>query len=390
MATPDVQELAERLFMGFLSPLVLGGAMMPGRPIGARAALALGDAGASASPGDYQGARPLGDPERVSLVQLARVRCARRLVAVDRFEGISGAEWALGAALHDIVQSAHPDLRGTFRPRAPMKLMALAETTIERVPPARTIAEALSRHTWFSRLFEITRTDTVVSWWVGAQTFLGEDPPTRLTSWPELRRVNQVRTPRALIDLPTSGGTIDPDRYARALLAFLERTPLTDLATCGRTLPAFAWSADTLSFVATRAGRTLALRAMAMSGAGDVDEALGRATRQLFTARSWKYATIALDLLGERALADAGTKVSKTNGALEAASGAGADDAGFARGIGAVAAQRWIATHGGCFGEAERGRLLEILEPAATSRHAGELNALLATAASGTRSEPAK
>jgi hypothetical protein len=50
------------------------------------------------------------------------------------------------------------------------------DLTLAKIPPPSSVLDALSRHSLLSRIFEITRTDTVVSWWVGSGTFLGTDP----------------------------------------------------------------------------------------------------------------------------------------------------------------------------------------------------------------------
>src|ERR1019366_7237296 len=89
----DLGGIANRLYEGFLAPLVIGGEMTPGKPIGGRAALAMGRE------------RVLANPELASHVQLGRNRAARKLVPVDRMEEPTEAEWALGAALHDVVQA---------------------------------------------------------------------------------------------------------------------------------------------------------------------------------------------------------------------------------------------------------------------------------------------
>src|SRR5436190_22733668 len=102
MAKTKPGALAEILLADFIAPLVLGGEMKPARPIGAQLAMALFEDGEHLAV----------DAEKLSLVQMARIRVARKLVAIDRIDGIRGAEWALGAVLHDIVQSAHPDLSG--------------------------------------------------------------------------------------------------------------------------------------------------------------------------------------------------------------------------------------------------------------------------------------
>jgi hypothetical protein len=359
----DVGKIAENLFSGFLAPLVLGGELLPGRPIGSKLALAIG------------GDRPLADIDKVAHVQLARVRVARRLVAIDRLEAPTQEEWALAATLHDIVQATHPGFDVVLRRSSPKKLLDLAGLTLERVPAPRTIHEALSRHTWFSRMFEITRTDTMLSWWVGSAKFLGEEPPSRLMAWPELRRVNQVKVPRPLMELPASGAAIEAGPFAASIQAFLDRTPLTDLATCTREAPAFVWTESTLSLAASRAGRTLAMRALSLQPAAPVDGALGRATRALLAAGAWGAAAVAMDVLAERALARAEASLSRSE---EADLGLGEGDAAFARAAGAIAAREWIARRGDAFREHERQALVRALEPLTASKAAREVQALLA------------
>ncbi|HEY2368106.1 MAG TPA: hypothetical protein VGH87_17025, partial [Polyangiaceae bacterium] len=131
-----------------MAPLVLGGELRPGRPIGGKNALALAPFS------------DVIDKELLSHVDLARLRVARHLAPLDQVVPPTGAEWALAACLHDIVQTTHPDLAGVFLGRAPAKLLEVAQATAELVPPPATVGEALERHTWFSRVLDITRTDT--------------------------------------------------------------------------------------------------------------------------------------------------------------------------------------------------------------------------------------
>jgi hypothetical protein len=307
-------------------------------------------------------------------VQFARIRVARKLVPLDRLEPPSAEEWAMAAVLHDAVQSAHPGFDAALRRSAPRKLLDVADQTLERIATPRTTHEALSRHTWFSRMFEVTRTDTIISWWVGSAKFLGEEPPARLTAWPELRRVNQVKMPRPLVELPANGSAVDGGRFAATLVSFLERTPLTDLATCTRESPTFAWTGATLGLVACRTGRTLASRVLALSLATQVDTALGRATKALLAVRAWGAAEVAMELLGERALARAEASLSRSE---EGDLGLGEGDAAFARAAGAIAAQQWVTKQGAAMGATERRALLQALEPLVTSNAARELRSLL-------------
>ena len=360
MAKVDFGEVADRLFRGFMAPLVIGGEMTPGKPIGGLVALAIG------------GERVAADPDLASHVQLARVRSARHLVPLDRLATATPSEWALASVLHDIVQSSHPSLRK----KSAERLAAFADGTLDQIPPPPTIGDALSRHTWFARLFEIMRTDTLVSWWVGSRSFLGVDPPDRLTSWPELRRVQIAKTPRALLELPAHGGNLDASRLGGALSHFLTRTPLTDLATCARADPPFAWGVETLSLVSARAGLTLVLRALAHVPTRAVDAALGRATRALLSKAQWKVAAHALALLAERALAE----TSITTFAAKATAEAKGSDALFARAAGAVVARGRVAEDALGYSSDERRRVLQLLEGPATSASAREFHAMLENA----------
>jgi hypothetical protein len=365
MAKDDPQTLCERLFSTFLGPLVVGGTICPGRPFGGKNALAFGDH------------RQPSDVDLLSRAELARVRIARRLAPIDTLDPApSGSEWALAAVLHDMVQSTHPGFDAVFRRSGPKRILDVVEKTLERIPPPANVGDALSRHTWFSRIFELSRTDVDLKWWTGSQRFLGTEPPKRLTAWPELRRVTETRTPRPLMDLPTSGSAVDVIRFTAVTEAFLKRTPLTDLATMTRPAPSFAWTHESLALVATHAGRTIATRALALLSQRAVDEALGRATRQLFAAKAVRALLVAIDLLRDRALMAASARLAKDE-PEPLTLGPDHSDAAFAIGAGALVASHWIAQTGGGFSDAERRAILQVLAPAASSPAAREVKALL-------------
>jgi len=324
----DLGAIADGLFEGVMAPLVLGGALQPVHAIGARSALALGD-----------GDRRTTNVDLEAHVQLGRVRRARRLVAIDSVERATPAEWALAAALNDVLQAANPTFDAALRRGSAVRILAIARETLDRVPPPTDVREALSRHTWLGRVLDVARTDTVVSWWVGKRTYLGVDPPARLSAWPELRRVNVVATPRALLDLGPLA--VDRDLLTEAVALLLARTPLTELAACTRVAPKLVWHAATLGLVATPAGRTLALRAMARLPADDVDAALGRATHELLGARP-DDAGPALALLAERALAVAAAGRERQEAARAAEGTRDRPEIAFARALGAVVALRLL------------------------------------------------
>jgi hypothetical protein len=287
-----IEAIAERLFADIMAPLVLGGPMRPGHVLGFETARALADLANATPP-------PPVDQELASRVAAARVRRARLLVPIDEMGPAAGAEWALAAALHDVLQAANPGMAAPLRRRAALRIVTAAAATIERVGGPATVREALARHAWFARALEVTRTDTQVSWWTGSRTFRGVDPPARLRAWPSVRRVTVMRRLRTLLDLAPLA--IDAELFASVVGQWLAATPLTDLATCTRAAPVFAWSPATLGLVATPVGRTLALRALARWPQGDVDASLGRATEKLGPHDSASLAARAL--LADRAAA---------------------------------------------------------------------------------------
>jgi hypothetical protein len=386
----DLDAIAERLFSGVMAPLVLGGAILPGHAIGARAALALGE---DRLPAD----RDLG-----LRVAAARVRRARRLAPVDTLPDPSAVDWALAAALHDVLQAANPVFDAPLRRRAATRILELAAVVIERVPFPATVAEALSRHAWLARAPEVTRTDTTVRWWTGSREFLGVDPPARLQAWPQLRRVDVVRTPHLLLELEPLA--VDREALIESVAALLARTPLTDLATCTRTAPAFTWHPTVLNLVTTATGRTLAMRALARLAPAQADVVLGRATRGLLASGHRHVVGPALSLLADRAVVDAEHRLDSEGGARaiepiddEATArsqphdvppiDAGAIDianARFARALGALVARRALKAGEGPWSDAQRLRLVKALARAAQSQAAREASALLERGPSAT------
>jgi hypothetical protein len=383
----DLDAVAERLFAGVMAPLVLGGSIRPGHAIGARRALALGEG------------RLPADQDLGLRVAAARLHRARRLVPIDALPDPSGADWALGAALHDMFQSVNPAFDAPFRRRAAARILELAGVVIEKVPLATTVAQALARHTWLARAPEVARTDTTVRWWSGSAVFLGEEPPPRLQAWPQFRRVEVVRTPRPLLDVTPIA--VDRDRLTETLAAFLSRTPLTDLATCTRPAPAFAWHATTLDFLATTPGRALALRALARLPTQETDAALGHATRSLLAAGYRHIAAPALALLADRALADAQRRMESGGGPRGVAPIGGASarteeivqvpargpapDGAFGRAIGALVAHRELRAGKGPWSDEGRLRLIGALSATAQSAAAREASAFLERGVQGRR-----
>lgn len=120
----DLHVAARDLFAAVMAPLVLGGDVRPGHAIGGKLALALTQAlGLEAAAADL-----------FDHVQDARVRRARRLAPIDHLPPPAGAEWAMSAALHDVLQAANPTFEGTLRRSMARRILDVAIATLDRIP----------------------------------------------------------------------------------------------------------------------------------------------------------------------------------------------------------------------------------------------------------------
>lgn len=285
-------ELAARVYRDVVAPLVLGGALRPGRPLGGAAAVTLGEFDAAV------------DVDLRSRVDLARTRLARGLVAIDLLPPASRDDWTLLAAAHDWLAAVSPALSSVLAPRAGDRLLDLIESALDRVKAPKDALAALSRHTFFARLLEIARKDVRVSFWAGSREFLGEKPPSRLLAWKDVRRVHVAEDARPLMSLPDHGARIDGDRWVAVGRRILALTPLTDLATMTRSAPRFVWSPETLGLVETHAGLVLAVRAArANAPGGDLLGILGHEAERLIGAKAYRSLRAATSFMAEVVLA---------------------------------------------------------------------------------------
>jgi hypothetical protein len=245
----DLGERAEKLAAGILRPLLLGGAVELQRPFGSKLAVELGVE------------RTILDNELRAQIDDARLRVARSVVAVDVLPPVSAAEWSIAAGLNDLLQITNHEL-STFASRG--RHGELLESTValcQLIGPCRNLQEAVARHATFSRALELSRTDTDVTWWTGSASFRGQEPPTRLLAWPELRKVRVSRTSSPLSEM-AAGVPVAEAAFHDALRRWLSCSPLSDLASAARPAPSFQWSSPTVSLIATVAGGNLALRAL--------------------------------------------------------------------------------------------------------------------------------
>jgi hypothetical protein len=168
--------MARSFVSSFLLPLVNGGRLHVGRPLGQRDVERIGRL-----------ASERGGEAAEALAQ-GRLAVASRFLRDVAPPSLDETTLRLGAAVHDLLVLVHPGLEG---PRLARRLDRVAATAhaLAQVGAPRTAVEAVNRHSLLARLPEIARTDSTVSFWLGRQTFVGRVPPPRVTALPSLRRV---------------------------------------------------------------------------------------------------------------------------------------------------------------------------------------------------------
>ncbi len=192
-----------RFVPDFLLPLVRGGALHVGRPLGPSSVARVLEIArrASAAP------PPPGDADPVRALARARAEVMAGYLPVGAPPALDETTVRLGAALHDLLALGHPDLAGPGVGRRQDRIAATARS-LAAVGPPRTAAEAVARHSLLGRLGEIVRIDRTVRFWLGRQTFVGRTPPPRITALPALRRVRVDQTARSWlreIGIPSPG-----------------------------------------------------------------------------------------------------------------------------------------------------------------------------------------
>jgi hypothetical protein len=238
----DAIEAISALERQVLEPLFVGGKLRPTRPLG-RQAFEIAEQAAA-----YELSGPLLG---------IRLRAARELCPIDSLPALGPGEWLLVCALNDLLQATNPSLT-KWSSRYPNKLLDLVDEVVDGAGSCRTLADALCRHATFARAFDVVRVDSVVKWWVGQRPFYGSEPPPRLLTWQQLRRVSHSKwhTP-----LPAMAQVFPyRQRWEQSFAGWLEANPLLDLGTAAREAPQFRWTSAALGLLISPPGRKLALR----------------------------------------------------------------------------------------------------------------------------------
>jgi hypothetical protein len=209
-----------RFASDFMLPLVRGGAIHVGRPLGVDAIARLREE------------LPVFDGPAVDALGACRRVVVTRMVP-GAAPPLDDASLRLAAALHNLLALSHPDIWHSSRRQERISMAALELASLG--PPASALA-ALERHSLLSRLPEIVRIDRTVRFWLGQRSYVGRPPPKRITALPALRRVRVERTGRSWlreIGIPAVA--------RRAFLALNVASPLGEALDPLRLEPPISW-----------------------------------------------------------------------------------------------------------------------------------------------------
>lgn len=144
-------------------------------------------------------------------------------------------ELSLAAAIHNLLFLAHPDTDGWSQSsRSRAKVIASAQAFAAR-PRTMNRRRILARHGLLHNFFQISRHNVKLIWWTGSASFHGQEPPRRLTRWPDLRRVSREETQTGFREL-FQGADV-----AAVVVALVRRSPLSQLLVEGNKGPHLHW-----------------------------------------------------------------------------------------------------------------------------------------------------
>jgi hypothetical protein len=242
-AVPAAGRLGRPFVSRFLLPLVKGGPLHVGRPLGSRAIAAMASTWRTGVRRSFTSLEDMAEED--ALTELNRLRHARvrALVYDASAPPLDEAALRLGVAVHNLLALGHPDLgAGLVEGMTGRALQRHQEQIVEATLPIADLGppasadEALRRHSLMARLGEITRTEHTVEYWAGRRRFVGRTPPAHLLALPRVRRVATSSVRRLWfkeIGVPACG---------RALWIALHRaSPLGEALDPARLDPPLAW-----------------------------------------------------------------------------------------------------------------------------------------------------
>jgi hypothetical protein len=236
--------MARPFLIDFVLPLVKGGALHVGRPLGMRALERIARAAPIAPDPDVTdepaaASRPAPSPADLRAgSELARARRSQisRLLPYADEPPLDWTSLRLGAAVHNLLALGHPEIAGRGL-ESRQERIAAAALELASVGAPTSMVDAVNRHSLLARLPDIARSDRTVHFWVGRRTFVGRVPPRRLTALPKLRNVRVDLVRRAWL---REIGIPGPGRAA--FLALNIASPLGEALDPLRLDPPMSWS----------------------------------------------------------------------------------------------------------------------------------------------------
>jgi len=207
-----VQRALDELAASFLLPLLSGGTVQLGAPIGPGALAHF----AVARPSDSDVEWRVLDALHAAATAVAPLRADPRL---------DGDLLALCIAAHDLLLLTDPSLGTWPAKRAQPKLRGWVEAVLASIAPPRTRTAALTRHAIVARLLELERRDVVVKNWAYTYRFFGRPVPPRVVALPRLRFVRTTESTTTLDAAVKASGPAT----APLLDAIVACSPLTRL-----------------------------------------------------------------------------------------------------------------------------------------------------------------
>lgn len=232
---PADQGAAADFLRTFALPLCRGGQLHVGAPLGLSGLARLREAA------ELGGLDRTGPGKQLAEV---RQRLAREITPRAPRPLLSGAreELYLLCGLHDLLFLLHPAagelMLGERRLR---RVLDHALTLLLAAQPERTPGDIVGlarRHSLLHNLWALQRQDVRVTFWAGARTFHGVEPPERLLAW---RRVRRVHEERWLVGVAQQLGALWPEAGSgkQAVSLLLGVSPLSDLLSPRRAEPPF-------------------------------------------------------------------------------------------------------------------------------------------------------
>jgi hypothetical protein len=256
----------------FVLPLVKGGSMRVGRPISV------------VDIESFESALPHAT-EALVAVDDARHDVLADIVVRPPSLVLDSDELHLAAAVHNLLFLTHPRTDSWAVTSGSARKVLETALVFAKRPLSGNRTRVLARHALLHNLFDVSRTDVKLSWWTGSATFVGQQPPPRLTTWRSVRRVREETTVARYDDLLGS-----PD-VGPVMGTLLRRTPLTQLLSIGRDGPPLRWEetvfllrdaelARAVSYAATRAADYRAMVAAPARFAAAFEQMLERTPRE--------------------------------------------------------------------------------------------------------------